>query len=355
MVASGDWLIPRFNGDYRFEKPVLTYWLIGASYTIFGVNEFAARLPSALAALGAVLLACLLAGRIAGSGAGLIAGVILTTCLQFVALGRTCLTDMHLTFFLTAGLVLFYLGLDSERKEPARRYLLGAWAACALAVLTKGPVGLLLPAAIAGAYLLARPDRNAGLRKIPFISGIILFLTISLPWYVAITLASDFEFFRVFILQHNVQRYFGEVAAGGQHVEPFFYYLSVLLAGIYPWSFFVLQALLYPLVSAVRELRNNRSVGDHRLFPLLWALGVLLFFSLSRAKLPTYITPAFPAVAVLLAVYLGDVKERMSCKPKLALILPALLGLVFALALAAYLAFQAGNAVEFPLGILPFY
>ena len=114
MVASGDYVTPVFNGSYRFEKPVLTYWLIAASYRIFGVNEWAARLPSGLAGLGTVLLTCLLAGRIWGSGRGLIAGVVLASSMQFIFLGRWAITDMHLCFFMTGCLVLFYLGYAAK-------------------------------------------------------------------------------------------------------------------------------------------------------------------------------------------------------------------------------------------------
>ncbi|MFH1070603.1 MAG: glycosyltransferase family 39 protein [Candidatus Glassbacteria bacterium] len=353
MVETGDWLVPRFNGDYRFEKPVLTYWLIGGSYLIFGVNEFAARLSSALAALGTVLLTCLLAGRIAGTGAGLTAGVVLATCLQFVALGRLALTDMHLTFFITAALVLFYLGTENSERSKSGRLFLGSSVACALAVLTKGPVGLALPAAVAGVYLLVRPDRKACVQKIPLVRAGLVFLALSLPWYAAVSVVTEFEFFRVFFLQHNLQRFFGEVAPGGQHVKPIYYYLPVLLAGIYPWSFFVLQALMAPLAESVRRLRNKSEFPDRNLFPLFWALGVLLFFSLSRAKLPTYITPAFPALAVLTGVYLTELKEKAFGRPPRSLTVPALAGMISAAALAGFLILGAQKAAEFPLGSLP--
>ena len=149
MTESGDYVLPIFNGAYRFEKPVLSYWLIAASYHLFGVNEWGARFPSALTALGTVLLTCLLAGRLWNAGTGLAAGAILACCLQFIALGRWAITDMHLTLFVSATLVLFYLGTTAEDKKKGRFYHLGSFACSGLAVLTKGPVGFVMPELVA--------------------------------------------------------------------------------------------------------------------------------------------------------------------------------------------------------------
>ena len=353
MTESGDYVLPVFNGAYRFEKPVLSYWLIAASYRLFGVNEWGARFPSAVTALGTVLLCCLLAGRLWSAPTGLAAGVILACCLQFIALGRWAITDMHLTMFISAGLVLFYLGAAAEDKKKGRLYYLGAFACSALAVLTKGPVGFVLPASVAFVYILVSGRVRESLARVPFVSGIFVLCMVALPWYVLVTLRSDFEFFRVFIIQHNIQRFFGDVAPGGQHIEPFYYYLPCLLLGIYPWSFFALQAIIRPLRRLVRQWKSERALTGKTTFPLLWCVLVLLFFSLSRAKLPTYITPAFPPLAILIAGYLYELASAPSGRRTGAsLFVPVLLGALTAAALAVFLIIGAGKIAPFELGNL---
>ncbi|MBW7996027.1 MAG: glycosyltransferase family 39 protein [Candidatus Glassbacteria bacterium] len=355
MVETGEWVVPYFNGEYRFEKPVLTYWLIGASYKLFGVGEFGARLPSALAAAGTVLLTCLAAGRLFSSGTGLAAGAILAVCLQFVGLGRMALTDMHLAFFITATLATFVIGIGHPERNRRRLWLLGTWFASALAVLTKGPVGLVLPGAVALAYIALSGDIITKLRNVPWLTGFALFCLTTLPWYAAVTLRSDFEFFRTFIIRHNLQRFAGEVAAGGQHVEPFYYYVPVVLLGVLPWTFFLAQAVIVPMRETAVSLVRSRRVSDPRLFPLLWALGVIGFFSIARAKLPTYVTPAYPALAILLAVYLAGLRERARREGALggSLWIPAALTFGLVAAIGGFLLFGPKDLAPFPLGGLP--
>jgi len=171
---------------------------------------------------------------------------------------------------------------------------------------------------------------------------------------VLVTLRSDFEFFRVFIIQHNIQRFFADVAPGGQHLEPFYYYLPCLLLGIYPWSFFAVQAIISPVRSLSRRWKSERALTGKTTFPLLWCVLVLLFFSLSRAKLPTYITPAFPPLAILIAGYFYRLASPPSGRrSKASLLVPVLLGVFAAAALAVFLIAGAENIAPFELGNLP--
>lgn len=340
MVKSGDWCVPYFNGEYRFEKPVLTYWLIGGAIVLLGDGEAAARVPAAACATGTVLLTCLLGTSLLGPGAGLAAGAVLALSLQFLALGRMALTDMPLTFFFSACLVLFLLADREPERRKARLYWLGVFLAGSLAVLTKGPVGLVLPAAIIGVYWLAAGRLWKGLKSVPWVSGTLLFLLVCLPWYVLVNLRSDWEFFRVFIIRHNIQRFAGEVAPGGQHVEPFWYYLPLLLAGAWPWSFFSLQAIFDPIKKYVRGNSADRPTLPS-LFPLVWCLGVVLFFSAARAKLPTYITPAFPPLALLLAAYWQKLFARG--KTGAAFKVPVWIGAALASGAGVFLLIRAGS------------
>jgi 4-amino-4-deoxy-L-arabinose transferase-like glycosyltransferase len=353
MTASGDYVMPVFNGKYRFEKPVLSYWLIAACYKLFGVNEWAARFSSALAALGTVLLTCLVAGRLWSPGLGLAAGTLLASCLQFIALGRMALTDMHLCFFLTGSLVFFYLGYMSENKTSSKLYHFGAFSFAGLSALTKGPVGLILPLAVGAAFIFSTRGRSGIRGSLSFLPGIIAFMAITLPWYILVTLRSDFQFFRIFILQHNFQRFFGEVAPGGQHVQPFYYYLLCLLAGSYPWSFFALQSILIPLPALIKNIRKAGFSFDKRAFPLVWAWTVLLFFSLSRAKLPTYITPAFPPLAILIAAYWANITGGGHGGRQL--LIPASLSCACAAVGAIFLSIKGSHLAPFPLGKIPLF
>ncbi len=355
MADSGEWVLPYFNGEYRFEKPVLTYWLIGGAYKLFGVGEFGARLPSALSAMLTVLLTCLAAGRLFGPGVGLAAGAILAVSLQFVALGRMALTDMHLTLFITATLVFFIVGIEHENQRSKKLWLLACWCASALAVLTKGPVGLVLPGAIAFGYLLLSGESIRKLKEVPWLTGLALFCLLVLPWYVAVTLRSDFEFFNTFIIKHNIQRFAGEVATGGQHVEPFWYYIPVVLLGVLPWSFMLVQAVYSPLRSVLGALVRRKRALDPRLFPLLWALGVIAFFSMARAKLPTYVTPAYPALAVLLAAWLAELRLGVNRDGRIVknLWIPVAATLLLTVIMGGFLLFKAGGLAPFPLGEIP--
>lgn len=354
MVESGDWAVPYFNGEYRFEKPVLTYWLIGISYKLCGVNEFGARLPSALCAWGTVLLTCLLGTVLIAPAAGLVSGLVLALSIQFVGLGRMALTDMPLTFFFSLCLVLFFLADREERVLTARLLYLGSFIAGGLSVLAKGPVGVVLTGLIALLYLFLSGRLRAGLSRIPWIYGTLLLLAVILPWYILVNLRSDWLFFRVFIVQHNIQRFIGEVAPGGQHVEPFWHYLPLLLAGMYPWSFYTLQALWSPLRETLSRLL--RGVREYRsmLFPLVWSLGVLIFFSSARAKLPTYITPALPPLAVLItAWWRAALAEDCRDGNRPALTVPAWVGALGGSGAAIFLLFWADWLAGFPVGPLP--
>jgi 4-amino-4-deoxy-L-arabinose transferase-like glycosyltransferase len=297
-----------------------------------------------------VLLTCLAATRLFAPGVGLAAGAILAICLQYVALSRMALTDMHLSFFITLLLACFIIGIEHPERARRRLWLLGAWTASALAVLTKGPVGLVLPGAIALAYLVLAGSTLQKLKSIPWLSGALLFCAISLPWYIAVNRQSGGEFFQTFIIKHNIQRFAGEVAAGGQHVEPFYYYIPVLLLGMLPFSLFAVQAVGAPVVDMLRRMRGG-PITDRRLFPLLWALGVTGFFSISRAKLPTYVTPAYPALAILLAAYLHGLvlRARESGRLPKALLLPVAATAVLLGAGGVFVIFGAGKLAPFPL------
>ena len=302
MLLLKDWIIPHLNLLPYLEKPPLVYWLTALSFSAQGLTEWAARLPSALSALGGVLLAYGLGRALWGARAGFFSGMILATCGGYVALGRLLTLDMALTLFLNLGVALGYLALSRERTG------LWPWAylALALGVLIKGPVALVLPVIIwsAWAFCRGRPLIRSWLR--PW--GVALLAAVSLPWFVLASFRYP-DFLRFFIFEQHFARY---LTAAMHHNQPFYYYLPVLLAFLLPWSWLLPWALT----------RERPDRDPDRLFLLIWAGVVLLFFSVSRGKLAPYILPALLPLALLLGRSLEEARgggRKISGSPGLLL------------------------------------
>lgn len=296
MIETGDWITPKYNYINRYDKPALFYWLMASSYLVFGINEFAARFWSAL--LGVFLIAAtfLFAKRIDEKIYGLLSGFILATSIEIIGLAHAAITDMTLTFFIAAGLYLFFLAMESQNK---RLYLV-SYALMGLAVLTKGPIGIAIPAMTIIPYLILTKRFKETLREALLFSGAIIFLAIVLPWYILEIRANGWEYINAFFLKHNIQR-FTSVNSG--HSGPIFYYIPVILIGFFPWSAFLPYAIYKLTPRNLKELNlNNRLM----LFSLIWFLAVFIFFSLSRTKLPNYIASLFPPMALITGMLLKE-------------------------------------------------
>jgi 4-amino-4-deoxy-L-arabinose transferase-like glycosyltransferase len=285
MLFLKDWLVPHLNLLPYLEKPPLVYWLTALSFKVLGLSEWAARLPAALSALGGVFLAYGLGRAFWGRTAGLLSALILATCGGYVVMGRLLTLDMTLALFLNLGVGLGYLALSRERPR------LWPWAylALALGVLTKGPVVLVLAAIIwtAWAWFKGRPLFRSWFR--PW--SLALLVAITLPWFILVALRYP-DFLRFFLLEQHLGRFLTPAI----HSKPFYYYGPVLVLFLLPWS----GLLPWALVRA-------RPGGDpDRLFLLLWAGVVLLFFTVSRGKLAPYILPALLPLALLLGHSLSD-------------------------------------------------
>jgi 4-amino-4-deoxy-L-arabinose transferase-like glycosyltransferase len=283
MHRSGDWVTPTLQGRPWLEKPALFYWLAGGFFSALGETETAARLPSVLATLLFVGATALFAARIFGSTAGLHAGFVLGTSILTFAYGRAAAMDMLLAAMVTVAIGLLglrVLGIAGSWSVPA------AYAAMGLAVLAKGPLGLLLPGLVVGGYVLATREWR-WLRELASPVAWLVCLLVAGPWYLLILRAQGREFVDVFLLGHNVARFTSTVH---NHPGPFFYYLPVILLGLFPWS-----GLLVP---AFARLRPRASRPD--LFLVLWFALPVVFFSVAGAKLPGYILPALPPLAILM-------------------------------------------------------
>ncbi|MEW6386295.1 MAG: glycosyltransferase family 39 protein [Thermodesulfobacteriota bacterium] len=289
MWVLRDWLIPHLNFLPYLEKPPLVYWLTALSFGAWGCTEWAARLPVALSALGGIFGAYWLGRAFWGAGPGLVSALILTTSLGYVVLGRVLTLDMTLALFLNLGIGLGYLALSRERRE----LLPWAYLALALAVLSKGPVALVLAGLIWGVWALIA--RRPLIRPLWHPGGLLLLALVSLPWFVWVAWQYP-DFLRFFVWEQHFGRF---LTASFHHQQPVYYYLPVLFGLLLPWGWLLPWAL---------GSRRPDPQGD-RLFLWVWAGVILLFFSLSRGKLAPYILPALLPLALLLGEALHGLTE----------------------------------------------
>ncbi len=289
MVQSGNFITPTYNGENRYDKPILFYWLMAASYEAFGTNNFAARFPSALAAVCLALALFLFVRQSHGEKRAFYASLSFVLSIYFLIYSRSAVTDMSLTLFISVSLFSFYLSMAYRSVAPvkASRYLCGFYAFSALAFLTKGLIGIVFPFSIALIYLYAVEGKR-GLRNIISVKGIVIFLILSVPWYAAQISINGQEFIDQFFIKHHFKRFAGVISG---HSGPVYYYIPVLLLGLFPWVAF--------LPSGIRAVFREKDRLN--LFAFIWAAFVVVFFSLSVTKLPNYILPAVPAAVILIA------------------------------------------------------
>jgi 4-amino-4-deoxy-L-arabinose transferase-like glycosyltransferase len=306
ILLLGDWITPHYDFIPYLDKPMFFYWLAAAAYKLFGVSEFSARLPSALAALGCVLLVYDLGRRFAGRWAGLWSGLVLSTSPAFMAFSRAVIFDMTLAFFITLALWAFERGRAAAATR-ATKFFLVMYAAAAGAVLAKGPIGLAIPALVIGAYWLVR-RRQPPLGAMKPLSGAAIVLLIAAPWYLWAE-ARNPGYLHYFFVEENFLRYLTPRFNRGQ---PWYFYLEVLAIGFLPWT----TMLQLPFTRA-SELKN-----EDRLFILLWVAVPFIFFSFSAAKQPGYILPAFPPLALLVGTAIARALEMRTAGSRRPLAVP---------------------------------
>jgi 4-amino-4-deoxy-L-arabinose transferase-like glycosyltransferase len=300
MLAGGDWIIPHLNGLAYAEKPPLQYWATALSYRWLGFNEFAARLYCALCALGTIGLVWIMARHLGGVQAAWRAAAMLSGMLIFAVLGHLLTLDMSLTFYLTLSLTGF-LFAQPVRNQPrhARFWMLLAWAAAALGVMTKGIVAAAIPAAVLILYSLWTRDFSAW-RRLQLPLGVPLFLLIAVPWH-WLAARRDGEFLQFYFVHEHVARYLTPVA---QRVEPWWFFVGVFVGGTAPWTLSALRMV----VTGWR--RRSISGFDAPLFMWIWVVFIVVFFSLSDSKLMPYILPIMPVVAAAAALAPPEVLKR---------------------------------------------
>lgn len=289
MLEQGDFITPTLNYVKYFYKPPLLYWVNAGSMAVFGQNEFAARLPSALSGLLTVLLTYLAGRQLFNRRTALVGALILGSCAAFLLQSRIILTDMLLTLCLSGALFSFLLAVRSTAPHTAKLLFRLFFICCGLAVLTKGLIGIVLPGGIIFWYLLLS-GRWSIMGTIPWFSGLTLFSLVTVPWFVLVSQANP-EFPHFFFIQEHFQRYTSTIHKRSQ---PFWFFVPILWLTMLPWSFFLPGSL----ARAWRERQEQRGT---LLFLFLWPVVIILFFSLSSSKLIPYILPIFPPLALLVA------------------------------------------------------
>jgi 4-amino-4-deoxy-L-arabinose transferase-like glycosyltransferase len=300
MAASGDWVTPRLNGIKYFEKPPLQYWATAAAFKVFGEHHWTARLWTGLTGFCGVLLAYFAGRRLFGTTAGLLSAAVLASGVMYFAMGHLNTLDMGLTFFLQFAVCAFLLANRSTvGPRTQRNWMLVAWAAAALAILSKGLLALVLPGATLVAYSLATRD-FAPWRRLHVLPGLALMLMIAAPWFVAVSLANP-EFLHFFFVHEHFERF---LSPGHRRTQPWWYFAPVLLAGALPWATMALHAL----ASAWRGHGGDEARAAR--FFALWSVLTFGFFSLSSSKLPSYVLPILPAFALLTGAWLARTRDR---------------------------------------------
>ena len=295
MVASGDWVTPRLNDLKYFEKPPLQYWLTAMSLATFGDDEWSARLPNALLGFQAVLATAFAARRLWGREGAVSTTVVLASSWAFYLTSQYLTLDMTLTAFLTTALCSFLLA-QRYGMQSGRLWMCAAWASCALAILSKGLIGVVLPALALVLYSAFARDIKVW-RRLEIVRGVAILLVIVVPWFVLVQHRNP-EFFDIFFVREHLQRF---TSYRHQRYGPWWYYVPILLVGLMPW----LPEILYQwlqrkkLASVDAECVDAKTTFRPDLFCIAWALAIVVFFSLSRSKLPAYVIPVFPALALL--------------------------------------------------------
>jgi 4-amino-4-deoxy-L-arabinose transferase-like glycosyltransferase len=309
MVESGDWITPRLNQIKYFEKPPLQYWTTALAYKAFGISDWTARLWPALTGCLGIFFAYFAGRRLFGARVGMFAASVLASTFYYIAFAHIATLDMGVTFFLSAGVFCFLLGMSCPRATREEGlWMLGAWAAMALAVLSKGLIGILLPGIALTAYSIVQRDWSSWRRVRP-VAGVLLFLALSAPWFIEVSLQNP-EFAWFFFVQEHFARF---TSTAHHRSGPFWYFLPVMLIGMLPWTWLAMEGL-----RDAWRTRPPAGVFSPERFLLIWIAIVFLFFSISGSKLPGYVLPLVPALALLIGLRLS----RLSAVQTLRRVIP---------------------------------
>ena len=314
MFLRGDFLSTYLNNQPRYDKPIFIYWLQAASVASFGVNEFAFRFPSALAATLWVWLVFVLTRKIVNTPTAWLAALFMATSMEIALIGKAATADATLNLLITASMLNLYQFLRSQHY----RFLYFTALCMGLGFLTKGPVAVVIPSLVSLLYCALSGQWRLWFQTVSNLTAWALFAIVALPWYVLQYWRQGDAFLQGFFLHHNVARF--QQAMEG-HQGAWWYYVPVILLGILPYT----GVLLYTLLQWKQLIKD-----DFSRYLLLWFGFVFIFFSLSATKLPHYIIYGYPPLFILMAMHLSTVHRKIWLLPPflfftLLLALPAIL------------------------------
>jgi 4-amino-4-deoxy-L-arabinose transferase-like glycosyltransferase len=316
MLHSGDWITPTLNGFTFFDKPALQYWATAMAYALLGIDEAAARLWPALTGLLSMLAVAWAGKRLYGLRCGVTAAIVLGSSLLFTVGAHIATLDLGVAAFLNIAICFFLVAqFDPAAAAQRRVFNLLGWACLALAVLSKGLIGVVLPAITLLVFMICRRDWRL-LERLNPVLGLALLLAIATPWFVLVCLRNP-SFFEYFFIHEHFQRF---LTNQDNRVHSMFFFVPVVVLGLSPWVAF----LRWP-----QRAQASASERAADVFLMCWVGVVFVFFSLSHSKLPFYILPVFPALALLIARSIGQL-QRAQLQRRLAWIggVAALLTLV---------------------------
>ena len=318
MNQTGDFITPHLNGVKYLEKPALHYWINAFFFKILGECEASARLWSATAGFLSVLFLFFVARRLYGIRVALFSSLVLICSPLFYGVGHLNNLDMGLNLFLEMAFGFMLLSQQKGiTKKEEKKWLLCMWAAMGLSFMTKGLIGALLPFLVLISYTFLARDWQLW-KKLYWGQGLVIFLLIVLPWFAIVSIKNP-EFLHFFFIHEHFERF---ITGHNWHLEPFWYFIPIGFAGLFPWCF------CFPL--ALRENFKNKEKNFlfHRRLTFLWALVIFLFFSSSSSKLITYILPIYPALALMIGSYLEKQDFRFYLWAGLLCALFALTGII---------------------------
>jgi 4-amino-4-deoxy-L-arabinose transferase-like glycosyltransferase len=302
MYVTGDWITPRLGGIEWFEKPALTYWILASGYALFGEGEFGARFAVAVVAIFGALLLYFFGSRARSARFGYLSAAALATCGLWPGFARGVTCDLTLAVTIEMALLSFFLWESKESRVGADRLWYVFCFALGLATLAKGLVGVALPLMIISPYLILTGAWRSLLRPRLVIFGALIFLATAAVWYAPVIARNGREFIDEFFIGHHFQRYLSNKY---RHPQPFYFFPLVAMAGSFPWSFCLISSLArrdsWASLKQWRQASSEKTPDDRlHLFLLLWIAVPIVFFSFSGSKLPGYILPIFPAIALII-------------------------------------------------------
>ena len=304
MALSGDFITPRLNGLKYFEKPPLQYWATAIAFKLFGESEFTARLYTALCGLGCVLLIAYTGKRLYDEETGLLAALVLLSAPYFAALNEIVTLDMGLTFWMTLTISSFLISQGTSQEPARRRWLAIAWAGMAGAMLSKGLIGIVFPAAALFLYCLVHRNFRP-IAQLKWMRGLAIFFIVVTPWFAMVSIQNP-EFLHFFFIHEHFERF---TTTAHRREQAWWYFIPILFGGFLPWA----MALIPAAISGWRaagKLNGRNEIFAPLKFVLIYSVFILLFFSNSSSKLTAYILPVFPPLALVIGVYLRNTGAR---------------------------------------------